>query len=163
MKKTCHFIFILCCLPALVWAQAMHDTVSRENKLYALSMIWKEADYNFVFFDKQPDLNWDSLYVAYIPKILATKNVFEYFKVLRSFTGNLKDGHTSVMTPQAYWKEIDSPPVFYVKNGGRLFVSAVDETLTEKVPVGSEIIKLDGKKWDDFYLTDVFCISLESY
>jgi len=132
----------------------MHDTVSREDKLYALSMIWKEADYNFVFFDKQPNLNWDSLYVAYIPKILATKNVYEYFKVLRSFIGNLKDGHTSVMTPQYYRNDIDSPPVFYVKHDTKRYVSTVDETLKEKVPIGSEIVKLDGKSWDDFYLSN---------
>ena len=154
MKKNYLFIFILFCLPLVVKAQAMRGTVSSEDKIYALSMIWKEADYNFVFFDKQPTLNWDSLYVAYIPKILATKNVYEYFKVLRSFIGNLKDGHTSVMTPQAYWNDIDSPPVFYVKNDGKRYVSSVDETLKEKVPIGSEIIKLDGKTWDDFYLTD---------
>ncbi len=132
----------------------MSDTVSREDKLYALSMIWKEADYNFVFFDKQPSLNWDSLYVAYIPKILATKNVYEYFKVLRSFTGNLKDGHTSVMTPQAYWNDIDSPPVFYINHNGKRYVSSVDETLKEQVPIGSEIIKLDGKTWEDFYVAN---------
>jgi carboxyl-terminal processing protease len=154
MKKPYLFIFILFCLPATLKAQAMSDTVSRENKLYALSMIWKEADYNFVFFDKQPHLNWDSLYVAYIPKILATKNVYEYFKVLRSFIGNLKDGHTSVMTSQAYWNDIDSPPVFYVDHNGKRYVSAVDETLKEQVPIGSEIIKLDGKTWEDFYLTN---------
>jgi carboxyl-terminal processing protease len=152
MKKHYLFIFILFCLPVTLKAQAMSDTVSREDKLYALSMIWKEADYNFVFFDKQPQLNWDSLYMAYIPKILATKNVYEYFKVLRSFIGNLKDGHTSVMTPQAYRNDIDSPPVFYVEHNGKRYVSAVDETLKEKVPIGSEIIKLDGKTWDDFYV-----------
>jgi carboxyl-terminal processing protease len=154
MKKPYLFIFILLCLPTILRAQSMHDTISRENKLYALSMIWKEADYNFVFFDKQPNLNWDSLYVAYIPKILATKNVYEYFKVLRSFIGNLKDGHTSVMTPQAYWNDIDSPPVFYVSHNGKRYVSAVDETLKEQVPIGSEIIKLDGKTWEDFYVAN---------
>ncbi|WCT14339.1 S41 family peptidase [Mucilaginibacter jinjuensis] len=132
----------------------MRDTVSREDKLYALSMIWKEADYNFVFFDKQPNLNWDNLYVAYIPKILATKNVYEYFKVLQSFIGNLKDGHTLVSTPQAFRNDIDSPPVFYVEHNGKRYVSAVNETLKEQVPIGAEIVKLDGKTRDDLYLNN---------
>ncbi|HEY2581827.1 MAG TPA: S41 family peptidase, partial [Mucilaginibacter sp.] len=154
MNKPYLFVFILFCLPVVLRAQAMHDTVSREDKLYALSMIWKEADYNFVFFDKQPHLNWDSVYMAYIPKILATKNVYEYFKVLQSFIGNLKDGHTSVWTSKAYWNDIDSPPVFYVKHNGKRYISAVDETLKEQIPIGSEIVKLDGKTWEDFYVTD---------
>ncbi|MFI5159456.1 MAG: S41 family peptidase [Sphingobacteriales bacterium] len=154
MKNPYLFIFIFFCLPATLKAQAMRDTVSREDKLYALSMIWKEADYNFVFFDKQPNLNWDSLYVAYIPKILATKNVYEYFKVLRSFISSLKDGHTSIMTPQSYRNDIDSPPVFYIQYNGKRYVSAIDETLKEHIPIGSEIIKLDGKTWDDFYMNN---------
>jgi len=117
-------------------------------------MIWKEADYNFVFFDKQPHLNWDSLYVAYIPKILATKNVYEYFKVLSNFIGNLKDGHTSVMTPQAYWNDIDSPPVFYTKHNEKRYVTSVDETLKDQIPIGSEIKNLNGKSWDYFSQTN---------
>jgi carboxyl-terminal processing protease len=64
MKKSWLMGLILFILPFSSTAQAMHDTVSHEDKLYALSMIWKEADYNFVFFDKQPNLNWDSLYVS---------------------------------------------------------------------------------------------------
>jgi len=147
MKKPYLFLLILFCLPVILKAQAMRDTVSRADKLYALSMIWKEADYNFVFFDKQPHLNWDSLYVAYIPKILATKNVYEYIKVLSAFTSTLKDGHTSVMFTQAYWNDIDSPPVSYVTHLGKRYVTAADESLKDKVPIGSEIVKLDGMPW----------------
>lgn len=127
----------------------MHDTLSREDKLYALSMIWKEADYNFVFFDKQPQLNWDSLYVAYIPKILATKNAYEYLAVLDNFLESLKDGHTSVVVNQFYYNEIDSPPINYVKHDGKRFVTAVDESLKDQIPVGSEIQYLNGKTWSD--------------
>ena len=86
----CFFaVFILLTVSVKVRAQAMKDTVSKDDKIYALSLIWKEADYNFAFFDRQPHLNWDSLYVAYIPKILATKNVYEYVKVLQNFIGAL--------------------------------------------------------------------------
>jgi len=127
----------------------MHDTISRENKLYALSMIWKEADYNFVFFDKQPQLNWDSLYTAYIPKILAAKNAYQYLEVLDNFLGSLKDGHTGVLVNQFYYNEIDSPPVNYAKHDGKRFVTSVDESLKDQIPIGSEIELLEGKKWSD--------------
>ena len=127
----------------------MHDTLSREDKLYALSMIWKEADYNFVFFDKQPRLNWDSLYMAYIPKILDTKNAYQYLEVLDSFLGSLKDGHTGVLVNQFFYSDIDSPPINYVKHDGKRFVVAVDESLIDQIPIGSEIESLNGKKWSD--------------
>ena len=79
-------LFFLLFIPSKMQAQSVRDTVSREDKLYALSLIWKEADYNFVFFDQQPNLNWDSLYRAYIPKILATKNVYECVRVLTNLS-----------------------------------------------------------------------------
>src|ERR1700743_2817373 len=107
MKRLLRFSAVLLLLVISVRsnAQSMRDTVSRADKIYALSLIWKEADYNFAFFNMQPHLNWDSLYLAYIPKILATKNVYEYVKVLRSFIGTLKDGHTGIMVNQNYWNE----------------------------------------------------------
>jgi carboxyl-terminal processing protease len=153
MKKI-YLALIFCSLlgsAVRLCAQSLRDTVSREDKLYALSMIWKEADYNFVFFYKQPHLNWDSVYRAYIPKILATRNVYEYFRMLSSFTAELKDGHTMVYTPPHYWDQIDSPPVRYVKHDGKRFVTAVDESLKDQIPIGSEITGLNGKTWDDYY------------
>src|ERR1700761_8877977 len=154
MKKLYTLTLLLFSLSVSLRAQSMHDTVSREDKLYSLAKIWKEADYNFVFFDKVPDLNWDSLYVAYIPKILATKNVYQYHKVLSSFIGKLKDGHTTMFNSQYYWNDIDSPPVKYVNHNGKVYVTSIDESLKNQIPIGSEITLLNGKTWKDFYASD---------
>ena len=113
-------------------------------------MIWKEADYNFVFFDQQPHLNWDSVYVSYIPKILATKNLYEYIRVLSNFIGTLKDGHTGIMLNQFYWNETDLPPVYFVKYKGKRYVTQVDESLKDQIPIDVEITRLNGKTWDDY-------------
>lgn len=144
-------LFLLFAIPVKMQAQSLKDTVSREDKLYALSLIWKEADYNFVFFNSQPHLNWDSVYRAYIPKILATKNVYEYLKVLSNFLRTLKDGHTGIVYNQTYWNEIDSPPVRFVNKQGKRYVIAVDESLKGQIPPGSEITRLNGKSWDDYF------------
>ena len=143
-------LFLLLVIPAKLRAQSLKDTVSREDKLYALSLIWKEADYNFVFFDRQPHLNWDSVYIAYIPRILATKNLYEYIKVLNNFIGTLKDGHTGLMLNQFYWNETDLPPVYVVNYKGRRYVTAVNEPLKDQIPIGAEITHVNGKTWDDF-------------
>jgi C-terminal processing protease CtpA/Prc len=145
-----NLIIALLAAPTLLKSQSLRDTVSREDKMYALSLIWKEADYNFVFFDKQPHLNWDSLYVAYIPKILATRNEYEYYRVLASFIKLLKDGHTTVGAPRYYWDEIDSPPVRLVNVKGKRYVTSVDSVLSGEIPVGSEITKLNGQTWEDY-------------
>jgi C-terminal processing protease CtpA/Prc len=143
-------LFLLSIIPARLQAQSVKDTVSREDKLYALSMIWKEADYNFVFFDQQPHLNWDSLYRAYIPKIMATRNFYECVQVLSRFIGSLKDGHTRIFLDQFYYNETDIPPVLLVNYNGKRYVTSVDEQLKAQIPIGAEITRVNGKTWDDY-------------
>ena len=143
-------LFVVFIIPATMQAQSVKDTLSREDKLYALSMIWKEADYNFVFFDRQPRLDWDSLYKAYIPKVLATKNVYEYVHVLSNFINTLKDGHTRIILDQFYFNETDVPPIYVVEYNGKRYITAVNEPLKDQVPIGAEITRIDGKTWDDY-------------
>jgi len=69
------------------------NTLSNDEKLYALSLFWSEAKYNFAFFDKLK-FDWDSLYTAYIPKVLNTKNDFEFYRQMSLFAFSLKDLHT---------------------------------------------------------------------
>ena len=73
------------------------NTISTNEKLYGLSMLWKEASYNFAFFEHVPKLNWDSCFQAYIPLVTDTKSDWEYYLVLQNFFALLKDGHTKVI------------------------------------------------------------------
>jgi carboxyl-terminal processing protease len=144
------FFALILMMSSRLNAQSLRDTVSREDKLYALSTIWKEADYNFVFFNNQPHLNWDSVYVAYIPKILATKNLYQYIEVLSNFMKTLKDGHTSLMLSQFYWNDTDVPPVNYTTTNHKRYITAVEEHLKDQIPIGAEITRLNGKTWDEY-------------
>lgn len=53
------------------------ENLSSEEKIAGLSRFWSEVKYNFVNFDLIPDLNFDSLYFAYIPKVVKTKSTQE--------------------------------------------------------------------------------------
>ena len=59
--------------------------LSSEDKIYGLSLLWKEASYNFAHFDHIPDLDWNKIYQEFIPKVLSTKSTEEYYKVLKHF------------------------------------------------------------------------------
>jgi carboxyl-terminal processing protease len=37
--------------------------LSAAERSYGLSLIWQEANYNFAFFDRVPDLDWDAAVV----------------------------------------------------------------------------------------------------
>ncbi len=77
----------------------IENNLSVEEKIYGLSQLWKEASYNFAFFDQVPHLNWDSCYQAFIPLVIETTNDWEYYLVLQKFFALLHDGHTRVFPP----------------------------------------------------------------
>ena len=81
------------------------DSLSTEEKIEALSTVWYEAKFNFANFDLIPNVNWDSLYRAYIPKIISTGHVMDTYKVLMQFNQHLRDGHTRILPPVYYFKK----------------------------------------------------------
>lgn len=75
------------------------NSLSSKDKIYGLSLIWKEVSYNFAFFNQIPDLNWDSCYQDFIPRVLESENDWDYYLELQKFMSLLQDGHTRVFTP----------------------------------------------------------------
>ncbi len=102
--------------------------LSEDAKVAGLSTIWAEARFNFAFFDRQPALDWNQLYLDYLPKVRATNSTEAYYRVLMRFAAQLKDGHTNVVPPS----EIQD--VFYGRPGLRtrlvqnmVVVTAIDD------------------------------------
>ncbi|AXY76587.1 peptidase S41 [Paraflavitalea soli] len=140
-----HLLFILL-LAVAGRATAQIDTVSNisdADKLYGLSLFWKEASYNFAYFDKAK-INWDSTYQAFIPKVLATKNTWDYYRVMKRFCALLKDGHTNVYTPGTLMKggQLYLPLVLTWLDG-KVIVTNVPRQDSVAIPVGTEVIKLN--------------------
>src|SRR5688572_26488808 len=112
------FIFLLS-LGVARAANAQLDTtsnISDADKLYGLSLFWKEASYNFAYFDKS-NINWDSAYQAFIPQVLATKNTYEYYRVMERFCALLKDGHTNIYFPRISKVSTNTQMIFeYLEN-----------------------------------------------
>ncbi len=64
-------------------------------KLLGLSRLWEGVNRWFVFRDRMT-VDWDSLYVAAMPEMLAAKTRQEWTDVLRRMAANAHDGHTMV-------------------------------------------------------------------
>ncbi len=114
------------------------------EKIYGLSLLWMEATYNFAFFDQVPDLDWDATYRAFIPKVLDTRSTLEYYGVLERFYALLQDGHTEVAPPESLFSRIDSPGVVLGEFDQRIHVVRVLDSLVDRVPLGSEVIEVEG-------------------
>ena len=95
MKKISFILLGLIIFFSPMFSQS-ETTLSTEEKLYELSMLWKEASYNFAFFDQVPNLNWDSCYQAFIPLVMETKTDWEHYMVLKKFFVLLEDGLTKI-------------------------------------------------------------------
>ncbi len=126
-----------------------------EERIYGLSLIWQEANYNFAFFDQVPHLDWDSTYCAFVPKVLEAETTLDYYRVLKRFVALLEDGHTSVYFPQELTqsREWSYPWVLIKRVDGKAYVRSVGESLLDQLPVGSVITHIEGESVYE-YATD---------
>ncbi len=123
------------------------ENISDDEKVAGLSKLWAEVRYNFVNFDLVPDLDWDRLFVEYLPKVRATKSTLEYYRLLVQLAARLKDGHTSVYYPrELYSATSESAPLRTRLVEDKVLVVDVyeDELKTMGIVPGVEIIAVNG-------------------
>ncbi|MFC6100252.1 S41 family peptidase [Olivibacter domesticus] len=123
------------------------ENISEEEKIAGLSKFWSEAKYNFANFDLLPDLNFDSLYFAYLSKVTNTKSTLEYYQLMAKFGAMLRDGHTNVYAPQELTNELYARPLLRSRlvEGKTLIVGVYDPKLEkEGIKVGQEIVEVNG-------------------
>ena len=124
-----------------------NDNISTDEKIAGLSKVWSEVKYNFVNFDIGPWVNWDSLYMAYLPKISDTENTLEFYFLLMEFCAHLHDGHTGIIFPKELQKFIKGRiPIQTRYIEDKIIVTKVyNESLrNEGVLPGLELVKIDG-------------------
>ncbi len=134
------------------WDDAAFKTVyapnlREEEKLAGLSKFWAEVKFNFANFDLVPSLDWDRLYLEFIPKVRQTKSTLEYYTVLRELCARLRDGHTNISYPNELRPEAQASPLLGLRwIEDRVIICRVyDESLLKDgVVPGLEIIEVDG-------------------
>ncbi len=103
-----------------------------------------------------PELHWDQAYKDYIPKVLATKSMVEYYRVLERFAALLKDGHTGIFWPNQVSEFYDHPKILLQEVHHRAIVVNVGESLKEKLPLGSEIVEVNNVATEEYLRTEIF-------
>ena len=123
------------------------EEFSEANKIAGLSKAWAEAKFNFANFDLIPQVNWDSLYYAYIPKVVKTKTKADYYQVLSNFYHQLNDGHSMIIAPQPLWDSLYSTlPIRSRLLDDRVFITDLNSSDAEYevLKPGTEILKING-------------------
>jgi carboxyl-terminal processing protease len=123
------------------------EDISADEKVAGLSKLWSEVKYNFAFFDQVPDLNWDSLYVAFLPRVRETQSTLQYYRLLEEMCAYLHDGHTGVTPPRELWDSLwaDMPIVTDLVEDKVLVIRVVADSLRDLgITEGLEVIKING-------------------
>ena len=144
------FLLFIAFIPFFVHGQSTNNLnkLTNEEKIFGLSKIWKEVEYNFAYFDKVGREKWDSLYVCMIKSVQETKNDYEYFRELERFCAFLKDGHTEIMrfprnidryttVYKGFWIDFD-----LIEN--KVIVTRINTEKKEELPIGSELVEVNG-------------------
>lgn len=129
----------------------MH-TISDGLKIYELSKLWKEAEYNFAFWDRV-DIDWDEEYKKSLSRVLAAKDSYAYYRELRRFAALLGDGHTDVSFPDDIWQDaqyFSAFPIYLFRFGKDIAVICVSEEYKNRIPLYSVLKKIDGSDAAEF-------------
>lgn len=136
------FLALFLGLNGSLQAQGLTD----EEKLFGLSNFWREVSYNLGHWDQVPDLDWDAAYRHYVARVLAAQSRLDYYRELQRFCALLKDGHTNVYLPEDIRNEVlDTAPVRLVEIEGKPIVANIETSLGASVPIGSELLSVDGE------------------
>ena len=130
--------------------------ISNELKIYELSLIWKEAEYNFAFWEKlNGKLNWDEEYKKALPRVLATTNLYDYYMELSRFLALLRDGHTGVNKfPQSVEDNFAYLPLFFGYIEGKHVIRNIGASLDIKQY--AVINKINGVDIDEYIEKNIF-------
>lgn len=124
------------------------ENLGEDEKIAGLVKFWSEAKYNFAWFDRQPGLDWDAKMLEFLPRVRATRNTGEYYRLLMEFGALLQDGHTGVSPPRELQDTFNAwPPLRLALVEGRVLVARVyaDEAFAAAgVRRGTELLAVDG-------------------
>lgn len=121
------------------------STISTQQKIFGLSHFWREVTYNFGHWQHVPDLDWDKAYQQALPTIMATQSDLAYYREMQRFCALLKDGHTNIYLPEDLKRNVlGRLPMTLVELQHRAIVDNIAANLAKKVPIGSELLSIDG-------------------
>jgi hypothetical protein len=122
---------------------AQKKQLTDEEKIFGLSKIWQEVNYNFAYLNES-SIDWDSLYVATIPKVINTNTTFEYYRELKKFISVFHEGHTVVVYPRNIKYEIGVIDLIITHFEDGFYVTGIGKSLSKEIPIGSKIESING-------------------
>ncbi len=116
-----------------------------EEKIKGLMMVATEMRYWNASLDFSEIVDWNSHAASFIPRVLESKNLAQYYEVLTEMVGKVGENHTIVYFPPDITQKYSGCGVKLLYAGEKFLVERVDkEELKGKIKPGDEIISIDG-------------------
>lgn len=115
--KQKHILYII----AIIYASSLQscfvddDLHMKNTPQENFDALWSIIDEHYCFFEYK-QIDWDSIYHAYAPRVSNDMNTYELFDLCSEMLNELKDGHvnlTSSFASSYYWKWFQDYPVNY--------------------------------------------------
>lgn len=136
-------------------------TLDETERIYGLSRFWSEAKRNFAFMEQAGGYaRWDSLYRAFIPRVRDVADNLAYYRELERFCALLGDGHTNVYYPESWYRQMTSAQTAYFFRfkafGEGVYVTGINERKAEEIPLGSELLAVDGRPVEEYLSAEIY-------
>jgi carboxyl-terminal processing protease len=125
-------------------AQQGDHALPTTERLFGLAKVWQEISRHSVAFAHRNDCDWDSLYRANIPLVIKSASDYEYYRTLQRFAATLNESGTVVTFPKYIADSLTTPPVVVKEIRGRFYITNTDKQLADKLPIGSEVLRING-------------------
>jgi len=136
--------FIVCAYFSSATAQSHTTSLSSEERFYGLARVWHEITANFALPESHPAPDPDSLFRAFIPSVLLSVSDYEYYRTLQRFAAAFGDANTRVTMPRHLRDSLVIPPIEIIETRGRFYVTNIERSLADRIPVGSEVLRING-------------------
>lgn len=150
MKQTIiSALFAICLSVNIPYAKA--DTTT-EDRVYILSTVWRNVRDNFAFPQHFEHANPDSLYQAFLPKVINAESEKVFSNLMTEFLAQFGDAHTRFYadTPTA------TVPIQFIGLDNKVYVTNIWKQFAKNIPIGSQLVKIDGVPVEEFLEANIF-------
>jgi len=131
-------------------------TVSPSDRILTLATFWSEAKYNFAYWDRV-EFDWDDAFVEYTDRALKVQSDIEFFRLLIEFGNLLGEAHTIMTLPRDLWAAYGAQPFIELSPAGdAAVVTNVAKGLADRIPIGSVVTAIDGRKTEQYLVEKVY-------
>lgn len=146
------YLIIIVAILASTIHQVQADTTQAE-RIYILSAVWQDIRKNFAFPERFKEVNPDSLFRAYIPRVLNAENEEQFSKLMTRFLAHFNEGHTRFNDNNIVRYKV---PALFTWVEDKLLVTNSSKKLNLQIPIGSEVKTIDGMPLKEYLQEHIF-------